>query len=159
MSCTHPHRAYYYGDKTPKGDPELYIRTIRNVYTHFQKELRVKDPRIPLVINTSGWLNGTVVQSIVSVAMVTNYALFLPLCADMGVQLFLDTVRTLKPTHIIRCLPQFRQSVDYVRTLPPLTAEYMSTTPGLFTWPERSPPHPSGRITEPGYIPGEPSTA
>jgi len=64
--CTHPNRAYYYGDKTPKGDPELYIRTIRNVYTHFQKELRVKDPRIPLVINTSGWLNGTVVQSVVT---------------------------------------------------------------------------------------------
>jgi len=62
--------------------------------------------------------------------MVSDYALFLPLCADMGVQLFLDTVRTLKPTHIIRCLPHFRQSVDYVCTLPPLTAEYMSTTPG-----------------------------
>ena len=55
---THTHRAYYYGDKTPKRDPELYIRTIQSLYAHFQKGLRAKDPHIPLVINTCGWLNG-----------------------------------------------------------------------------------------------------
>lgn len=79
----------------------------------------------------------------------------LPPYTDMGVQLFLDIVRTVKPTHIIRLLPPFLQSVDHVRTLPPLTAEFLSTTPGLFTWPEQTSPQPPVKIIEPGYIQGE----
>jgi len=37
-----------------------YGRIIQNVYTHFQMELHAKDHRIPLMINTCGWLNCTV---------------------------------------------------------------------------------------------------
>ena len=82
-----------------------------------------------------------------------------PPYTDMGVQLFLDIVRTVKPTHIIRLLPPFLRSVDHVRTLPPLTAEFLTTTPGLFTWPEQTSPQSPVKVIEPGFIQGEKSLA
>lgn len=52
---------------------------------------------------------------------------------DMGVQLFLDIVRSLKPSHIIRFLSKESCVTDTIRHLPPLTEELFTSTPGLFT--------------------------
>ena len=51
----------------------------------------------------------------------------------MGVQLFLDILRSLKPSHIIRLLPKKKYSIDTCKDLPPLTETLFMTTPGLFT--------------------------
>ena len=62
----------------------------------------------------------------------------------MGVQLFLDIVRSISPTHIIRLLPTQYTTVDTIRHLPPLTEEFFTSTPGLFTPADRG----SGRSVD-----------
>ena len=56
----------------------------------------------------------------------------------MGVPLFLDIVRLLKPTHIIRLLSKESDVMDSIRHLPPLTEELFTSTPGLFTPTDRA---------------------
>ena len=60
------------------------------------------------------------------------------LSIDMGVHLFLDVVRSLKPSHIIRLLSKESYVVDTIRHLPPLTEKLFTSTPGLFTPVDRT---------------------
>nr|XP_006820503.1 PREDICTED: polynucleotide 5'-hydroxyl-kinase NOL9-like [Saccoglossus kowalevskii] len=62
----------FFGDLSPKDDPERYIHTVRYVYNQCKKSQR------PVVVNTMGW----------------NKA--------MGLSLLLDVIRVIKPTHIIQ---------------------------------------------------------
>lgn len=52
---------------------------------------------------------------------------------DMGIPLFLDIVRSLHPSHIIRLLYKQQRTVESVRELCPLTSELLKSTPGLVT--------------------------
>ena len=56
-------RAYYFGDKTPKADPEYYIRSLQSLHSHFITAVRSADPHMPLIINTCGWLCGKSLRS------------------------------------------------------------------------------------------------
>lgn len=51
-------RAYYYGDKTPREDPEYYVCLVQSLYEHFLSSVQTSDHSMPLVINTCGWLKG-----------------------------------------------------------------------------------------------------
>lgn len=64
------------------------------------------------------------------------------LYAGMGAQLFLDILRSVTPTHIVRSyVNSFVEGVD---ALPPLSADFLTSAPGLFRMPEKYiPPHPS----------------
>lgn len=52
-------------------------------------------------------------------------------------QLFVDIVRSVSPTHIIRLLPTISSTMDTIRHLPPLTEAFFTSTPGLFTPAEK----------------------
>lgn len=56
---------------------------------------------------------------------------------DMGVQLFLDILRSLSPTHVIRLMLSQRTNEDCLKVLPQLTEDFLISTPGLFTPPDR----------------------
>ena len=54
----------------------------------------------------------------------------------MGVQLFLDVLRSLCPTHVVRLIsstPPRRYDSDILKMLPPITEKLLTSTPGLFT--------------------------
>ena len=53
----------------------------------------------------------------------------------MGVPIFVDLVRLLSPTHILRLLPQYGMW-DPRRELVALTPELLNSTPGLLTQPK-----------------------
>lgn len=55
-----PISAYFVGGVTPSVDPELYLDSVRKLvedFVAFQKE-RAGERRIPLVVNTMGWVTG-----------------------------------------------------------------------------------------------------
>jgi hypothetical protein len=53
-------RCFFYGDISPKSDPIRYGQNVADLYTHFQHQY-CNDGRtkMPLVINTHGWVKGT----------------------------------------------------------------------------------------------------
>ena len=58
---------------------------------------------------------------------------------DMGVQLFLDILRSIRPSHVVRLIPKRDYAVeDVLKALPQLTEEYLTATPGLFTPPDKA---------------------
>ncbi|KAK3755025.1 hypothetical protein QZH41_011062 [Actinostola sp. cb2023] len=69
-----PERAYFYGDVSPKDNPDLYIKSISSLYRHYQEILTTT----PLVINTQGWVKG------------------------LGIPLLMDVIRITNPTHIVQ---------------------------------------------------------
>ncbi|XP_064401052.1 polynucleotide 5'-hydroxyl-kinase nol9-like isoform X2 [Halichondria panicea] len=105
-----PYKSYYYGDKTPEADPEYYLSLLTALHQHFIEGVRSSDPSIPLVINTCGWVK------------------------NMGVQLFLDTVRVLTPTHIVRIL--LSPKINILEDLPLLTPAFLNSGSGLFRTPD-----------------------
>lgn len=62
---------------------------------------------------------------------------------DMGVQLFLDILRSLSPSHVVRLIPRERYGEDKLKTLPQLTEDYLTATPGLFTSADKKLPAPT----------------
>ena len=50
----------------------------------------------------------------------------------MGVQLFLDILRSLSPFHVVRLIAKHRCGEDALKALPQLTEDYLTSTPGLF---------------------------
>lgn len=53
---TFPLSAYFVGDVTPKDAVMLYVRTVLKLYDEYLQE---RDIRLPLIINTHGWVKGT----------------------------------------------------------------------------------------------------
>ena len=51
-------RSYFFGDKSPKGNPTFYIKLIQKLCECFRKTVRAGEPGIPLVVNTCGWTSG-----------------------------------------------------------------------------------------------------
>lgn len=65
-----------------------------------------------------------------------------PLCpVDMGVQLFLDILRSLSPSHVVRLIPKRRCGGDILKSLPQLSEDYLTSTPGLFTPADKAASH------------------
>jgi hypothetical protein len=58
--CLWTYRCYFYGDISPKSDPNMYVQSIVELYHQFCKQYQNNGYQdIPLVINTHGWLKGT----------------------------------------------------------------------------------------------------
>ena len=69
--------------------------------------------------------------------LVDHHVMNMHLYLDMGVKLFLDLLRSLRPTHVVRLLLKRRYREDTLKVLPPLTEEFLTSTPGLFTPADR----------------------
>lgn len=83
-----PERCHFYGDISPKSDPETYLHIIVSLYEHFRKEYydvditdeseASKRVQIPLVVNTHGWVKG------------------------LGYNVLVDMLRYMVPTHVVQ---------------------------------------------------------
>ncbi|XP_073129920.1 polynucleotide 5'-hydroxyl-kinase NOL9-like isoform X2 [Henckelia pumila] len=79
-----PERCFFYGDISPKNDPEMYLSCIFNLFDHYLKEHRMKndtncrDAGLPLVINTHGWVKG------------------------VGYEVLEDMIKYMSPTHVVK---------------------------------------------------------
>ncbi|EFA81806.1 NUC156 family protein [Heterostelium album PN500] len=70
-----PIRSYFYGDTSPKNNPEYYLELVQSMIDYATTLHNAFN--IPLVFNTLGWIKG------------------------MGYQLLLELIKYLKPTHLI----------------------------------------------------------
>ncbi|CAH3188431.1 unnamed protein product [Porites evermanni] len=112
-----PERSVFFGDVSPKDRPGFYIQCIYNVYQTYADKYRNK---IPLIINTQGWVKG------------------------MGVPLLLDVIRVVKPTHIVQFNYATKENAN--KNLPKMTAELFASTPGwAFTVEEEERPENNSR--------------
>ncbi|XP_052779860.1 polynucleotide 5'-hydroxyl-kinase NOL9-like [Mya arenaria] len=66
--------AYFYGGVSPRDDPDQYLRCVQMCVKTYQQ---IEGPK-PLIVNTMGWMKG------------------------LGWQLFVDTVRWVRPSHIVQ---------------------------------------------------------
>ncbi|KAH9322681.1 hypothetical protein KI387_017320, partial [Taxus chinensis] len=83
-----PERCHFYGDISAKSNPENYLHFIVNLYNHFREEYyngdisdeseASKSVRIPLVVNTHGWVKG------------------------LGYDVLVDMLRYMAPTHVVQ---------------------------------------------------------
>lgn len=96
-----PERSVFFGDISPKDRPEFYIKCINNVYQTYADHYRNK---IPLIVNTQGWVKG------------------------MGVPLLLDVIRMVQPSHIIQLNYSSQENVN--KNLARLTDDFLMNTPG-----------------------------
>lgn len=96
-----PERSVFFGDNSSKDRPELYVRCIHDVYKTYADHYRGK---IPLIVNTQGWVIG------------------------MGVNILLDVIRMVNPSHIIQLNYTSEESVN--KNLPAITEEFLMNTPG-----------------------------
>ncbi|KAJ7336072.1 Polynucleotide 5'-hydroxyl-kinase nol9 [Desmophyllum pertusum] len=96
-----PERSVFFGDVSPKDRPEFYVKCIHNVFQTYADHYRNK---IPLIVNTQGWVKG------------------------MGVSLLLDVIRMVQPSHII----QFNYASQELtnRNMPTITEDFLMSTPG-----------------------------
>lgn len=117
-----PLRCHYFGDLSPKADPEAYLRQIVSLYDHFRSHVYSppatsagspadtraalpQPPGVPLVMNTCGWIKG------------------------LGYDVLVDVLAYVVPTHVVQLrLP------TAAKNLPP----------GAFWEPLPPPPPPGG---------------
>jgi polynucleotide 5'-kinase involved in rRNA processing len=52
-----PLLSYYFGATSPSADPELYLECIYDMAKFYYEHVR-RDHKVPLVINTCGWMKG-----------------------------------------------------------------------------------------------------
>ncbi|XP_031552289.1 polynucleotide 5'-hydroxyl-kinase NOL9-like isoform X2 [Actinia tenebrosa] len=95
-----PERAHFFGDVSPKDNPNLYINSINHLYQYYEEKYEGKN--IPLVVNTQGWVKG------------------------MGIALLMDVIHITHPTHII----QINSSTQTTKNLPTITRDFLDTSPG-----------------------------
>ncbi|KAI3504631.1 hypothetical protein L2E82_46541 [Cichorium intybus] len=55
-----PKRCFFFGDITPRTDPQTYLTYIHDLYDHYHQTIRGEHLKIgvPLVVNTPGWVEG-----------------------------------------------------------------------------------------------------
>lgn len=92
-----PERSVFFGDVTPRDKPDFYIQCVRYVYETYAEDYRKS--KIPLIVNTLGWVKG------------------------MGVPLLIDVIHLVQPTHIIQFNYNETTTVYYNRDLTKLKAE------------------------------------
>ncbi|XP_029199758.2 polynucleotide 5'-hydroxyl-kinase NOL9-like isoform X3 [Acropora millepora] len=92
-----PERSVFFGDVTPRDKPDFYIQCVRYVYETYAENYRKS--KIPLIVNTLGWVKG------------------------MGVPLLIDVIHLVQPTHIIQFNYNETATVYYNRDLTKLKAE------------------------------------
>lgn len=92
-----PERSVFFGDVTPRDKPDFYIQCVRYVYETYAEDYRKS--KIPLIVNTLGWVKG------------------------MGVPLLIDVIHLVQPTHIIQFNYNETATVYYNRDLTKLKAE------------------------------------
>ncbi|CAG8738125.1 6845_t:CDS:2, partial [Racocetra persica] len=96
-----PYRSYYIGSNTPLDDPDYYLDCLRELVIVYRRDIACGPDfgmhageelqRIPLILNTHGWIKG------------------------MGYDLFLRILDFTKPTHLF----QFYSSIHSYQNLPP----------------------------------------
>ena len=62
MSFLVPFRAYFFGDNSPKREPDYFLSLIKRCLEHYWKEVASKRHRTVLVINQCGWVTGQQLQ-------------------------------------------------------------------------------------------------
>ncbi|KAJ9475424.1 hypothetical protein PHBOTO_005488 [Pseudozyma hubeiensis] len=84
-----PARAHFVGDVSPRDDPESYVAAVLDLIEYFRAQVQPGDPnedgvsqRVPLVINTQGWIKG------------------------LGADLAARIEPMLRPTHIFDVVPR-----------------------------------------------------
>ncbi|GAC98470.1 hypothetical protein PHSY_006064 [Pseudozyma hubeiensis SY62] len=84
-----PARAHFVGDVSPRDDPESYVAAVLDLIEYFRAQVQPGDPnedgvsqRVPLVINTQGWIKG------------------------LGADLASRIEPMLRPTHIFDVIPR-----------------------------------------------------
>ena len=53
-------RSVFFGDVTPRDKPDFYIQRVRYVYETYAENYRKS--KIPLIVNTLGWVKGISVK-------------------------------------------------------------------------------------------------
>ncbi|KAI5055660.1 hypothetical protein GOP47_0029181 [Adiantum capillus-veneris] len=99
-----PERCYFFGDISPKSNPEDYLDSIYSLYNHFNNKYTVtrigsKVGEFPLVINTHGWIQG------------------------VGLDVLINLIRYMLPTHLVQTVSKMS-----TRNLPPNRFWESSTT-------------------------------
>lgn len=97
-----PERSVFFGDISPRDKPGFFMQCIHYVYQTYADNYRNK---IPLIVNTQGWIKG------------------------LGVPLLFDVIRLVQPSHII----QFKYADSCKRAfknLPKLTTGLLTHAPG-----------------------------
>ncbi|CAM6093296.1 unnamed protein product [Calypogeia fissa] len=92
LHLRNPERSFFYGDVSPKGDPEMYSRSVGALFDYFQRKygsgkLSTQDDKcrssvVPLIINTHGWIKG------------------------IGYDVLVDILRHTSPTHVVQFTSQ-----------------------------------------------------
>lgn len=54
----HHEAAYFFGDVTSKSDPDTFIQMASQLMQQYEKLIAEKEPPIPLIVNTDGWVKG-----------------------------------------------------------------------------------------------------
>ena len=142
-------RSCYYGDISPKRQSSFYVSLVHDCISYYHDTVVQSDHCTPhpLVVNTCGWVTGIITTCSCLLShlfvccgtlepdsnnpLIILYNIQLSLCcispADIGYPLFLDVVRTVKPTHII----QLRNS-NYTQLgeVPLLSRDILNCAPG-----------------------------
>lgn len=84
-----PLRAHFFGENSPRDDPETYVAAIHDLIEYFRSEVQEGQPdasgvhhRVPLIVNTQGWIKG------------------------LGADLAARIEPLLRPTHIFDVIPR-----------------------------------------------------
>lgn len=89
-------RSHHIGSISPKDDPQHYLRCVLDLYHHY-RQILMRNPSCPLVVNTAGWIQGS------------------------GLELLVDFVRYMNFTDVIYTSTQ--GPVEVVETVSKATAE------------------------------------
>ncbi|CAG8484046.1 9641_t:CDS:2, partial [Scutellospora calospora] len=103
-----PYRSYYVGNNTPRDDPDYYLDCLRELVIVYRRDIACgpdfgmhaddEIQRIPLILNTHGWIKG------------------------MGYDLLLSILGFAKPTHLF----QFHSLIHSYQNLPPFPVSILS---------------------------------
>ncbi|KAI8811054.1 Pre-mRNA cleavage complex II protein Clp1-domain-containing protein [Cladochytrium replicatum] len=83
------YRSIYFGAISPKADPDLYLTALSSLVGTFRSELS----DVPLIVNTDGWVKGTI--WVENTANANNFT-------GMGFDLLYHTICRVNPTHIVQ---------------------------------------------------------
>ncbi|KAL4559251.1 hypothetical protein LXL04_031386 [Taraxacum kok-saghyz] len=77
---TQPERCFFFGDISSKRDPQIYLKYIIALYSHYHKhhhQSSTIEESVPLIINTPGWVKG------------------------IGYDVLVDMLNHISPTHVV----------------------------------------------------------
>eukprot|EP01134_Creolimax_fragrantissima_P008075 CFRG8075T1 len=103
-----PDMCCFMGNSTPKSDPFVYVRGVRELMKRYHviaAEMAMGGATLPLVINTHGWIKG------------------------VGLELVTKVISIANPTHVVQFIhePSYQGNLNAL-AMPYLTSEYLEST-------------------------------